>query len=43
MLLLAIDEIHLCEDTDRVNAVFRIGPRTTYVIFSGDPVPVSTR
>ena len=39
MVLLIIDDIHLCEDIDHVNAIFRTGPRATHVVFSGDLVP----
>jgi len=34
-----IIDIHLCETTDHVNAIFRIGPLVTYVVITGDLVP----
>jgi len=41
-MLLLIDDIHLCEATEHVNAVFRIGPRATHVVLAGDLVPAGT-
>ena len=43
MLLLIIDDIHLCEDNDHVDAIFKTGPtRATHVVLAGDLVPGGT-
>jgi len=41
VMLLFIDDIHLYEDIDYVNAIFRTGPRATHVVLAGDLVPAS--
>lgn len=37
-----INDIHLCEDPGRVNAIFRKGPRTTHGVRAGNMVPMGT-
>ena len=42
IMLLLIDDIHLCEDIAYVTGIFRIGPRATHVVLVGDLVPAGT-
>lgn len=34
-----VNDIHLCENADHVNATFRTGPRATHMVIAGDLVP----
>jgi len=42
MLLLTIKNIHLCEDSDHVNAMFSTDTQLTHMVFTVDLVPVGT-
>ena len=41
-IYIIIKDIHVCEDIDHVNAIFRKGPRETHMVLAGDLVPVNT-
>jgi len=36
MLLLIINDIHLCENTDHVNTIFSTGPRAIHLLRACD-------
>jgi len=42
MLLTKTEDVHQCEDTDRVYAIVRTRPRATHVVRVGDLAPAGT-
>jgi len=40
--LIKIKDIHQCEDTDHVNAIFSTRPQATHVVRVGGMVPAGT-
>jgi len=42
LLLIKINNIHLCEDTFHVAAILRTTPQATHVVRAGDLLPVGT-
>jgi len=41
-MLILVADIHLYENTDPVNALFRTGPQAIHVVLAGNLMPVDT-